>query len=290
MKKNILLLSLILCTYFLLPGQTIYFYGINNKPLDDEENALTRIEVSPVGDDRFEIQNFVKIDDEWVTVSIERVKIRSDDQYLIRQYRNDRLISRFMRSYSKGPGDTFNFVEMRNGMIIRKGSTTKMIPLSLEGEVCEYYENGPVRSKSYYHQNQLDSNENWLQNGDRYIDNIYYSVDIYPTYDIDKISLQNHVLNQFKKYDLIDISGTILIGFVIMETGNMDGVHVVTGIEPGLNQVAVDAIQSFPGKWKPAILNNTTVRCYCTMPINFRQDGKNIYFNIMEFSNGVLFY
>lgn len=279
-----------MCINFLIAGQTIHFYGVNNKPLEDEKNATTRIEIRPIVDDRFEIQTSVKIDTEWVIESDKRVKIKSDNEYLIREFRNGKQINRYVRFYSKGPGNTYNFIEMKNETVKRKGSTTTKIPLCLDGQVSEYYNNGSIRSKSFYHNNQLLSNENWLHNGDKYIDNIYYSVDINPTYDIDKISLQNHVLNQFKKHNLVDVSGTILIGFVIMETGDLDGVHVVRGIVPDLNQVAVDAIKSFPGKWKPAVLNNRIVRCYCTMPINFRQDGKNIYFNYLEYSNGVLFY
>ena len=290
MKKNFLLLVLIFCIDFLVSGQMVHFYGVNNKPFTDEENAITMIKINQIGDNRLEVETFVKWRNEWRRLYIERIKIKTDNEYLIRKFGNGRQIDKYVRFYSLEPDSTYQFVEMNNDAVKRKGTTTAKIPLNFEGEVIEYYKNESVKSKSIYHDNQLVSNENWLENGKKYIDNIFYSVDIPASYDIEKENLLKHVSDEFSKHKLIDISGTILVGFVIMENGDLTGARIVEGIVPDLDQVAVNALESFQGKWKPALLNNTNVRYYCTMPINFKQADEFVSFDHIDFTGGMLFY
>lgn len=290
MKKTLMLIVLIFCVHSLVNGQMVYFYGVNNKPLTDEENAIIRIQINQIGNDRLEIETFVKWRNEWLKLYIERIKIKTDNEYLVRKFQNGHQTDKFNRFYAWEPDGTYKFVEMHNDVVKRKGTTTSKIPLNFEGEVIEYYSNESVKSKSIYQNNQLVSNENWLQNGEKYIDNVFYSADIPPSYDMEKANLLAHVSNEFSKHKLIDISGTILVGFVIMENGELTGAHIVEGIQSDLNETAVKALESFPGKWQPALLNNTYVRYYCTMPINFKRAEEFIHFEHMEFTGGMLFY
>jgi hypothetical protein len=268
----------------------VYYWGVNNKPLNDEENAITRVQINQIREDRLDIETLVKWRNEWRSLFVERIKIKSDNEYLIRKYSNGRQTDKYTRFYSREPDGIYRFVEMDHDVVIRKGTTSSMMPLCLEGEVIEYYPDETLKSKSIYHNNQLISNENWLENGEKYIDNIFYSVDIPPTYDIENANLLVHVSNEFSKHKLIDIAGTILVGFVIMENGELSGARIVEGIQPDLNETAVRALESFPGKWQPAVLNNTHVRFFCTMPINFKRAEEFIYFDHMELTDGMLFY
>ena len=290
MKKYFLLLVLIFFINFLVSGQMVHFYGVNNKPLTDVQNAITRIQINQPKDDRLEIETFIKWRDGWRNLYFERIKIKTDNEYLIRKYQNGRQTDKYVRFYTMEPDGTYKFVDMNNDAVKRKGTTTTKIPLNFEGEVIEFYKNESVKSKSIYHDNQLVSNENWLQNGEKYIDNIFYSADMPPSYDIEQANLLSHVSNEFSKHKLIDISGTILVGFVIMEDGTLTGAQIVEGIVPDLDQVAVNALESFQGKWQPALLNNTYVRYYCTMPINFKRADEFVSFEYMDFTGGMLFY
>jgi hypothetical protein len=290
MKKKLLLFLLIICFNVLIKGQMTYYYGVNNKPLPDEGTAIIMIQIKQMTDKHMETESSVKWKNEWKSLYIEKIKIINDNEYFIRKYENGRQAKRFVRFYSLEPDATYTFVEMNNDAVIRKGTTTTRMPLCFEGEVIEYYPNESLKSKSIYHNNQLVSNENWLENGEKYIDNIFYSTDIPPSYDIEQANLHNHISAEFSKHKLIDISGTMLVGFVIMETGDLAGAHIVKGITSDLDQVAVNAFESFPGKWKPAQLNNSNVRCYCTMPINFKQAEEFISFDYMEYTDGMIFY
>lgn len=290
MKKNFILFALIFCISLQLAGQEVYYYGVNNKPLQDDENAVTMIRINKKGNDRIELETFVKWRTEWKNVFIEKIKIKMENEYLVRKFANGRQTDKYIRFYSPEPGGTFEFVEMNNDAVKRKGSTTTRLPLNFEGEVIEYFKNESVKSKSIYKNNQLLSNENWLENGEKYIDNIFYSADIPPSYDIETDNLLTHVSNKFSQHKLIDITGTILVGFVIMENGDLAGARIVDGIQPDLDQIAVEAVQSFPGKWKPAVLNNENVRFFCTMPINFKTADEFVSFDHIDFTDGMLFY
>lgn len=290
MKEIIILLVWIFYISLPLAGQEVYYYGVNNKPQADEENAVTMIRIKKKGDARIELSTFLKWRTEWKSVFIEKIKVRTENEYLVRKFANGRQTDKFVRFYSPGPGGTFEFVEMDNDVVKRKGSTITRLPLSLEGEVTEYFNNEMVKSKSIYKNNQLVSNENWLENGEKYVDNLFYSADIPPSYDIETDNLLAHVSNKFSQHKLIDIAGTILVGFVIMENGELTGTRIVEGIQPALDQIALEAVQSFPGKWKPAVLNNEYVRFFCTMPINFKTADEFVSFDQIDFTGGMLFY
>ncbi len=290
MKKNILLFVCIFCLSLSLAGQEVYYYGVNNKPLADEENAVAMIRINKKGNNQIELETLVKWRTEWKSAFIEKIKIKMENEYLIRKFANGRQTDKYIRFYSPAPGRTVEFVEMNNDAIKRKGSTTTRLPLNFEGEVIEYFKNETVKSKSIYKNNQLVSNENWLENGEKYIDNIFYSADFPPSYDIETDNLLAHVSSKFSQHKLIDITGTILVGFVIMENGDLAGARIVSGIQPALDKIAVDAVQSFPGKWKPAMLNNENVRFFCTMPINFKTADEFVSFDNIYFTGGMLFY
>jgi hypothetical protein len=258
--------------------------------LPDEAGAITSLKVEHIKDNRIETETSVKWRNEWRTLYSEKIKVNNENEYLVRKYSNGRQTERFIRFYSWTADNTFSFVEMDNDAVIRKGSTSAKLPLCLENEVIEYYPGEIVKSKSIYQNNQLLSNENWLPDGNKYIDNVFYSVDIAPSYDLETSNLHQHISSEFSKHKLIDIYGTILIGFVIMENGELTGARIIKGISSDINQTAMDAIETFPGKWQPALLNNEPVRFYCTMPINFKLTEEFISFDMMEFTDGMIFY
>ena len=88
--------------------------------------------------------------------------------------------------------------------------------------------------------------------------------------------------------DLTQIQDEIIIGWTIMETGEMKGVIALQGKSPSLNNFLVETIEKLPGEWKPAMLNGSAVRYFMTIPINFRQN--NAKFQDVELSGGILHY
>lgn len=65
-----------------------------------------------------------------------------------------------------------------------------------------------------------------------------------------------------------DISGRVLVRFVVEKDGSVSNVEVMKKVSPGIDKEAVRVIQSLP-KWTPAKNNGKAVRVWYNMPINF---------------------
>ena len=267
----------------------VFYYAGNNRPALETE-AIKKVEVSRVSDKKIWMETYIKSNGNWKIVQREKIQVKTSDQHTISHYDGSLLTYKTKRSFTRNEHNGYLFEDRRDGILIRSGHAKNKIPLHLQGAITEFYENGSKRSVSLFNDNQLVWNHNWLRNGDKYLDTIFYSVDSWPEYlngsAVLKTHLNNHIVNS--KYYNGGLEGTILLGFVIMENGDLDGVHMVNGSFMDIGKVAVEGFQSLPGKWKPATLNNQTVRCFMTFPINFiHRVGM---FDEVIISGNVLFY
>ena len=80
----------------------------------------------------------------------------------------------------------------------------------------------------------------------------------------------------------------IVIGWVVMENGVMNGVIPLTGKSKQLNKLLADIIAGIPGEWEPAILDGKPVRYFMSIPLTISHN--NAKFQDIEFSSGMLHY
>jgi hypothetical protein len=188
-----------------------------------------------------------------------------------------------------GP-DQIKFTETRRDNSMRSGITSRYLPLHLEGEVREFYPNGNLKSISEYSNNQLVSNRNWLSDGTKYVDTVFYSADIEPLFNPGPEFFQSYLLQQLKnsKVDLNQIDDEVVIGWVVMETGQTEGVMALQGRSRQFNKLLVEIIAGMPGIWEPARLDGRPVRYFMSIPLNFTHD--EYLFQEVEFSSGMLHY
>jgi periplasmic protein TonB len=66
-----------------------------------------------------------------------------------------------------------------------------------------------------------------------------------------------------------NISGRVILKFVVNETGNVSDIQVVRGIGGGCDEEAVRVLKAMP-PWKPGRNNGTAVKVYYTLPISFK--------------------
>ena len=160
------------------------------------------------------------------------------------------------RSPFRDPG-LYYFEETDHGAKIRTGSSSTYLPLKLEGQVTEYHPNGREKSVSFYQNNQLQSNQNWLPDGNPYIDSIFYSVDQEPVYQPGVAYFNSFLLQELAKsgININEYDDDIVIAWVVMETGVMDGAIALKGKSLKMNQLLCDIISRTPGVWEPAMLN-----------------------------------
>ena len=273
-----------------ISGQEIHYYGVNSKPVEQVDDAVVTKEVKQKSEKRYVVRTRQNTGTGWEQVSKEKIKVQRDGTLLI-YYKSDRFFPKkiYRRMVEVGPG-LYEFEESTLKSKIRSGTSTDFLPLHLDGTVTEYHPNGNIKSLSEFNDNQLVSNQNWLSDGTPYIDSIFYSADLEPEFKLGNDFFRSYLIQQLgkSKLDLSQIEDVVVIGWVVMETGNIEGTLALQGKSRQLNQYLVNTIAELPGEWQPAELNGIPVRFFMSIPLNFLHNEAN--FQEVEFSSGMLHY
>ena len=291
MKYYLLTILIIIGTIPRLHGQMqVYYYGSNTRLVENLDNSHSYKEVNQKSENKYVIKSFNKVGSQWERTVKERIKVQKNGDQLIRYNANTFFSRKMVRSIAKIGPDQYQFEENRGEITRRTGVSSNFLPLHLEGIVTEFHPNSQVKSISEYNDNQLISNENWQSDGSKYIDSIFYSTDKGPEYKNGDAIFKRFLLQKLadSKIDLTMIEDEIVIGWVVMETGDIDGVIALQGKSGELNRILVGIISEMPGKWEPAILDGSIVRYFMTIPLNFKQN--NTRFQDIELSSGMLHY
>lgn len=258
--------------------ESVKYIGINGK-LTTLKDAVYMQQVNSKSDKSAKVTTYVLLDSNWKQICSENYKKENDSTWQIKGNGNN-VPKKSVRTFVKQPDGNWKFRDLEEGQLIRSGYAQSVVPLLLHGKVTEYYPEGNKKSVSAYQNNELVSNENWNEDGTKYIDNVFYSVDVHPTFVPGIKVLHAHVLKSFKEagYDISTVEGSIKIGFVVMENGTIGGVKVINGLGPILNDIAVESFKSLLGQWTPAKLNNEPVRYFQVFPINFKTNEQRMEF------------
>lgn len=225
------------------------------------------------------VESYALNDSKWERIGSELYKKLNDSTFQVKgKGENSKGVN--LRTFKQLPDGSFKFKDVAYEQVIRAGYAKSVKPLLLNGQVTEYYWDGKKKSVSQYNNNELISNENWNEDGTKYIDNIFYSADAFPYFNAGNKVLHEHIIKGFKDagIDFTQISGSMKIGFVVMENGSIGGIKIIKGLGPVINSVAVESFRSLLGSWTPAKLNNQPVRYYQVFPINFKSNESRIEF------------
>ena len=258
----------IVCTAFTQKESVVYI-GTNGK-LTTIDQAIFMQKTLRKSSKITTVQTYQLTDAKWVKLYTEKYKTLNDSTYQINGNRENYKGTTF-RTFTKQADGSFKFRDVAKDQLVRSGFAKSVVPLLVHGQITEYYLGGNKNSVSEYNENELVSNENWKENGDKYIGNIFYSVDSDPTFNPGIKVMHQHILKGFKDagIDISAISGSLILGFVVMENGTIDGIKIIKGLGPNINSVAYESFASLQGSWTPAKLNDKTVRYFQIFPINF---------------------
>lgn len=270
------------------PRDTVVYLGTNGR-LVPEEGALFKKEVVTTKMNKKEEISWKKVNGRWEKTATLKIRVLKGDTWELRQGAG-RKEGVLLRQYLPAGEGKWQFLEQVGGKLIRKGFTLSRFPLLLDGEVTDYYPNGKTRSVAQYRRNELEGNFNWLENGSKYIDSVFYSVDEEPMLTGGNLFLHQYMKNALEKsgLDLTVLTGNMVLGFVVMETGDLAGVRVIEGFNPRLNEVAVAALQNLSLQWNPAHLDGRPVRYLQLFPINFIYKEAN--FQSLDFDGWMIHY
>ena len=274
----------IISTTVFAQKESVIYIGTNGK-LTTLDHAIYMQKVNNKSARVSLIQTYTLNDANWEKTSSEQFKKLNDSTYQIKA-RGKNFKGTILRIFVRQADKSFKFKDVVNSNIIKTGFAKSVMPLLFDGQVFEFYPGGNKKSIAKYKDNELVSNENWSENGDKYIDNIFYSVDKDPTFSPGKKVLQDQILKAYKDagIDISVINGSMIIGFVVMEDGTIDGIKLIKGLGPTINSVTLESFSNLKGTWTPAKLNNHTVRYFQVFPINFI--NKETHFNYAEIGKG----
>lgn len=260
--------------------ERIYYYGTNGRQLSSVEEAELKKEVKVISGSRYRVRIHVLSEDGWIRVRTERIRTGEDGIQRIR-YREGTFFPKKYERHFIGPDEgIYSFEEKKGGNLIRSGHTSSIVPLHLEGRVTEYHRNRAVKSESVYSDNMLVSNRNFNPDSTEYIHNVFYSTDTPALYNNGNEFFQRFVNTRLEKYGLPvhDIRDQVIIGAVVMESGELAGVQVLEGNVESVNEFFRRTIELLPGNWEPARLNGEPVRCFIQFPFNININVSSIKF------------
>jgi len=271
-------------------GQENYYYGPNNRPVVTKEEAVMIKSLNQKAENKYILETRFKRNNAWMEPDRQKIRIKQDGQLRIRT-RGERFFPKItIREIASSEPGLYSFEETCKGVKTRSGTSGRYLPILLEGKVTEYHPNGNMKSASLFQNNQLISNQNWMPDGNPYIDSIFYSADREPVYQPGVAYFNSSLLQQIAKsgINLEEYDDEIVIGWVVMETGIMNGVIPLKGKSQQLNKLLADIIAEIPGEWTPAILDGKPVRYFMSIPLNISHN--NAKFQDIELSQGMLHY
>lgn len=286
--KWLLLLSFFIPFFVAAQHDTVYYYGVNGT-IDHIKNKDIKKEIDVVSAKRIKIKTYKLKDNSWLFLYSEKIFVINDSVYEIK-IKGDEFSGRITRRFETLGSGTFKFTDWLGETIRRTGTTKTKVPLILDGEVTEFYPLGRIKSVSEYRNNELVSNKNWLPDGNKIMDNIFYSADKEPRYKPGLVRLHEHILKTFKdsKLDISSVEGKIVVGFVVLENGTINAFRIVKGITSSFNQTALEAFETLDGDWTPAQINNHDVNYFQVFPINFIYNTYD--FDSLEMKGSMLYW
>ena len=288
---KILIANLILAFCTLVSAQdNIYYYGVNGRITDEGGSPIYQHKVwlTPSG---YKTKVYVTSSEGWKKIHTERTGVKKDGQLNIR-FRHNTFFPHVYKRYTKEIGvSQYYFRDEKGKDTLRMGSASSLVPLHLHSVVTEYYKGGGLKSKAIYHHNELQSNENWNEDGTEYINNYYYSADQMPIYLNGHMAMWDYVLQRMKEeaFPLHEVEDEIIVGGVVMENGRLEGVRILKGKVKSVNAFFTDVFSNLPGKWQPAELNGEVVRCFIRIPINLIDNTPTLQ-NVELTSDGQIFW
>lgn len=283
------LIFLFFICYEIEAQTTVFYYSSVYGVLDTNQDALYKKEIFKKSSRKTKVISYQLENEQWVKVMKEIVRKENDTLLQIKRPGDKIWKQRILRSYFPTLNNLYSFTDRTlKGVTILEGSATRIIPLHKQDTVRSYYTKTAIKSIAVFENNRLISNENWLKNGSKYISDLHYYVDQVPEYSNGQANFRAYIINGIidAGIDLSQVSDRVVIGWTVMENGELRGFHKLSGVYSQLNSTLIKLISEMPGEWIPAKVGDTNVRYYMQLPFNFIDRSEK--FETLELNSGFM--
>ncbi len=137
-----------------------------------------------------------------------------------------------------------------------------------EGIDSFFFKDGSIKRLETYRNNEFVTGKCFDKNGKEIP---YYPYQVMPEFqEVEGVQayLAKHI--KYPKSAIkANISGRVILRFVINEDGSISEVQVVKSVSADIDKEAIRVVKEMP-KWKPGKLDNAPARVWFTQPITFR--------------------
>ncbi len=270
MKFRFLLLVCFISIEISGQKDTILYFSRLNQPVQSFSDATYYHKLTANKNGSFTLDYFQKSGDKWTKNSTVRIKRESDTSY--KMVSNIEMI----RIYHKvDSGYLINDIQIANNNLFYNvtGISKLLFPLVKTGTWKRYNPvTGDIMFEDYYYDNLWISNKYWI-NDTTFIMNVYSQTDEHPEFQGGESALMNLI------YSNIDypfeakrkrIQGTVSVGFVVLNTGNIIGARILNIADGLLCKEALRVINLTQKKWEPGKINDKYVNTFVILPVTFR--------------------
>lgn len=249
---------------------TIFYFSRLNKVVGTKDSAVCSSELCRDKKAKFILRENMFSDNKWINYITYEVQKVSDTAYNFIPTKKGQTA--YLRSYTKRK-DGFYVREYINSVLNAEGMSKTMFPLIKEGYWKDFRQfTGKVMKESIYNENQVISNKYWALDG-TCINDVFTCADKNPNYEGGESELLKFIaknLNYPPASRDRNISGRVILLFVLTKEGNIRGIDFLTHVDPEIDLEALRVINLIPSeKWQPAEINNKKVNFFYAIPINF---------------------
>jgi Gram-negative bacterial TonB protein C-terminal len=261
-----------LLSSLLVSGQndTIFYFSRLAKVVGTKDSASYSSELTRDKKAKLILKENRLFDNKWINYDSYAIQKVNDTAYnFISAKKGSKAI---LRTYTR-KNNGFYVREYTNSVLSSEGLSKTIFPLIYEGYWKDYRQfNGKVMKESIYKDNQLISNKYWALDG-TCINDVFICADKDPTYQEGESELLKFIAKNLR-YPVSardrNISGKVILMFVLTKEGNIRGIDFLTHVDPQIDLEALRVINLIPpDKWQPAEINNKKVNFFYAIPINF---------------------
>ena len=266
MKNLILLCVLILPLRAYSQNDTTIYFSSLRESVNDKERATYYEVLTRKSENRSELQSFHKEKKKWVEGSTSIISKLSDTSFMI-----ENPLGKSIRFVETHQGKYF-IKEYKDNKLMSEGTCKLVFPLIIDGSWKEYSPNtGRIISDGEFVNNRMISNKFWISSTE-YLSDVFGKVDTYPVYGKGDLDLFDYLRDNIQYPSFAkenNITGKVILRFVVMADGSINGVEVVRAEDPYLAAEALRVIESMPARWKPGTIGGKMVSTAMSIPISF---------------------
>lgn len=266
MIRLVLILTIILPLKSNGQNDTTIYYSNLGETINNREEATSYDVLTKKRDALFELRTYYRSEKKWTENKTSKISRLSDTSFVIETVvgKSTRYVERLSEKY---------FIrDYQDGKLISEGTSLLMFPLVKNGIWKNYsFATGRLTSESEFQHNRMISNKYYI-NDTEYLIDVFSQVDSLPVYGKGDSDLFKFIFNNIKYPSYAkenDITGKVILKFVVMVDGSVTGVEVVRAADPYLAAEALRVVESIPPKWKPGMIGSKKVNTAMSIPISF---------------------